>query len=543
MLSLIIASRNEGVDLQRTLDAAFAIEPPQTGLDISVVDDGSSDNSTAFLEEGIWHERRQSGVVRLRRHQYAQGVSRARHWGATGCQGDVLVFLDAHLDFPQNDLWRNVEEHFHENHSDLLAIDCSDMGTGASNAGHVYTSKRLCHQAISWVRRGNGPLVNRQVPFVNGGFFAIRRSAYETLGGFPLFLQGWGHEDRFLSMLAHYRGFRSLLRQDWQVSHRYRTTTPQHPPAGEAPDQADPLPAGGLLAGLQAEFRFATEGLEESLVPRMLMNSLRCGSVLYSPAVFEQLLEQLLADYGQERLDRGLAALEEERPQLERYLRAAGLTPEERDERMEAFFAEFPEELPMLVEARLQALQQLPAAEALAAITDLPGQLDSLREPDATHYAVARLFLEGSFAHTLADWPRAMRCQLEALSHAPDYLPALRMLTLALRQLGRRAALRFWLEQGAAVIDRHRPRTGPAPLGAWHPACTNGYLRHQYWPAVDREIWQELAWLEQQERNPSAAAGWLIRLLEQTPGDVALLEQLQGLYASPEASNAAQVRS
>jgi len=36
-----------------------------------------------------------------------------------------------------------------------------------------------------------GPI---DIPYVNGGFFAIRRSVYERLKGFPLFLQGWGHE-------------------------------------------------------------------------------------------------------------------------------------------------------------------------------------------------------------------------------------------------------------------------------------------------------------------------------------------------------------
>lgn len=539
MLSLIVASRNEGGDLQRTLDSALAINTPPGGLEISVVDDGSTDGSTLFLEEAVWRERRLRGIVRLRRHQHAEGVSRARHRGAVGCRGEVLVFLDAHLGFPQADLWVNLQRHFQENCSDLLAIDCVDSATGASNAGHVYTSKRLCHQAISWVRRGHAPLVNEAVPFVNGGFFAIRRSAYEALGGFPLFLQGWGHEDRFLSMLAHYRGFRSVVRQDWQVLHRYRTTTPQHPPAGDGADWQDPLPAGGLASSLQAEYRFATDGLEDNQLLRMLMNSLRCGVVLYSQEVFEQLLEQLEADYGQERLKRGLAALEQERPQLAVYLRGAGLTEVERDACMEAFFKQHPDELPMLVEARLQAVRRLPPTEAIAAIATLPHQLTSLREPDATHYAVARLFLEGSFAYALADWPRAMRCQLEALSHAPDYLPSLRMLTLALRNLGRRAALRFWLEQAAAVIDRYRPQSGPAPVGAWHPACTNGYLRHQYWPAVDREIWQELAWLEQQEGNPAAAASWLIRLLEQTPGDTGLLEQLQGLYNNPGIPSAA----
>lgn len=533
MLSLIVASRNEGQDLQRTLEAALAIDAPEGGLEISVVDDGSTDGSSAFLDHGLWREHRQRGLLRVRRHQQAQGVSRARHRGAMGCRGDVLVFIDAHLGFPQADLWRQVEQHFHTTSSALLAIDCSDMSNGASNAGHVYTSKRLCHQAISWVRRGSGPLVHQPIPFVNGGFFAIRRSSYAALGGFPLFLQGWGHEDRFLSMLAHYRGCRSLLRQDLQVSHRYRSTTRQHPDGPVLLDQADPLPAHGLPADLQPEYHFANAGVDATLLPPMLMNSLRCGTVLYSEAVFEQLLEQLLADYGQERLDRGLAALAEERPQLERYLSAAGLTPAQRDAAMDAFFAQFGEELPMLVEARLQALRRLPASAALEAITALPRQLASLQEPDASHYAVARLFLEGSYAHAVADWPRAMQCQLEALSHAPDYLPALRMLTLALRQLGRRAALRFWLEHAAAVIDRHRPQSGPEPLGAWHPACTNGYMRHQYWPALDREIWQELARLEQEDGHPAAAARWLIRLLEQTPADPELLAQLQGLYAEP----------
>ena len=46
-ISMVVASRNEGHRLQAT-SKLLAIDPPVGGLEISVVDDASTDDSSAF---------------------------------------------------------------------------------------------------------------------------------------------------------------------------------------------------------------------------------------------------------------------------------------------------------------------------------------------------------------------------------------------------------------------------------------------------------------------------------------------------------------
>ena len=536
MISLVIGCLNEGDMLRLTVEGALALQRPQGGLEISIVDDGSTDHCTAFLETEPWLQYRRDGWLRLRRHATPEGISRGRFFGALGCQGDVLIFLDAHLRFPQDDLWLQVEQHFAEDRSDLLGLDCRDQSTGVSCAGSVYTSKRLCHQATAWLKVQNEPWCNEAVPFINGGFFAIKRSVYERLGGFPLFFQGWGHEDRYLSMLAGYLGYRCAVNQSFVVDHLYKAAFAEAKPDGKtpAPFSDDPLPSDGVQPSIQAPFTFAAQPGDRSQL--LLLNSLRFGEVLYSETVQPSLQEQLRADYGEERLARGLAAIETERQQLHQYRQQLGLDDATRDQAMERFFDHWQAYLPMLVEAELQLIRALPPADALARIQELPKQLLSLNEQEAEQFTMARLYLEATFAFDLGDWMHVITCLSEALMHDPDYMPALRMLTIALRSAGRQKAYQHWLEHAGAVIERHQAGYGQGPIGAWHPASNNTYLRHLYWIDVDRSIWKDLAELCAEKGDRAQAAHWLGRLLNQTPGDPELLNRLMELYSTSTAA-------
>jgi tetratricopeptide (TPR) repeat protein len=262
------------------------------------------------------------------------------------------------------------------------------------------------------------------------------------------------------------------------------------------------------------------------------MNSLRLGEVLYSETVKQSMQEQLRADYGEERITRGLAAIEAERSQLTAYRQSLGLDDANRDRVMEAFFERWQPYLPMLVEAELQLIRSLPPAEALARIQQLPCQLGTLHGSEAEQFTIARLYLEASFAYALADWDHVITCLTDALSFDPDYMPALRMLTIALRSAGRKKAYRLWLDHASAVIECHQDSFGPGPIGAWHPASNNIFLRNMYWVDVDRSIWRDLAELHAADGHRDEAARWLGKLLLQTPGDPELLQQLTELYSN-----------
>jgi tetratricopeptide (TPR) repeat protein len=530
-LSLVIGSRNEGDHLERTLTGAFALDPPEGGLEASVLDDASSDGSSLFCDRDPWLQRRQEGSLRLQRVSSCLGVSGGRRQASRGCRGEVLVFLDAHLDFPQSDLWRQLQDRFRDPACDLLALDCYDTRNGQTAAGCVYTSQRLCHQAPAWVQWRWEPLVKVEVPYINGGFFAIRRPVYERLEGFPGFLEGWGHEDRFLSMWAWLNGYRCWLHQDLRVGHLYKESfTPE--PAGEPLCcYSDPLPEDGVQLP-EIPYR-KVERATKGVPPPLLMNSLRCAALLYSPELFMQCGEQLLHDYGARQLRLGLQLLEQERPQLEAILQRAGLTPELRNQRVNDYVRRFRRVLPMIDEAELHATSRISdPAIALERVQRLPRSLASLGDPEFDQYRLARLYREASYAFQLNAHFPVVRLLPELLSIQPDDLPAITMLVISLRALGLHASERFWLEKGARILEQHRSSQGDKPTGPRHPACHNPYLRKLSWPGADRVIWGGLADLAEQRGDRAEAIKWLGKLLVQLPEDPPLQTRLQALMAS-----------
>lgn len=528
-LSVVISSRNEGPYLERTLTGAFELAPPLGGIEFSVLDDASTDGSSCFCDHAPWLDRRAKGQLRLQRVPRRVGVSQGRRLASLGCRGEVLVFLDAHLDFPQPDLWLQLQRRFEDSRCDLLAIDCFDSRSGQGTVGSVYTSRRLCHQHPAWVTVQDKPLVGIEVPFVNGGFFAIRRRVYQRLEGFPDFLEDWGHEDRFLSMWAWLAGHRCWLDQDLAVGHLYKDVFAPPPEGSPPPACCDPIPSGGLELPPLA---YRCEERDRQRIPPMLMNSLRCATLLYGADVFAQCCEQLAFDYGHEVLSEALRLLDRERPQLEALLHRIGLNPDQRDQRMRDYFQRFRPVLPMLDEADLHACAAIEDPSlALQCLQRLPLALASLPQPESDQYISARRYREAACAYALGDFEAAAHRLLDQLTVHPDHLPAIMMLVNSLRALGRVAGARFWLEAGAAIVDRHRSHHGVGPIGPWHPACHQPYLRHLYWPAVDREIWSALAELAEERGDPNEAIRWLEALLDQQPDDPPLRRRLDALRA------------
>lgn len=244
-------------------------------------------------------------------------------------------------------------------------------------------------------------------------------------------------------------------------------------------------------------------------------------------------MEQLRFDYGAELCSQGLALIDQERPQLDELFLRVGLTAERRDQRVRDYVQRFRPVLPMVDEAELHATTSLAApAQALERVQRLPRALSSLRPPDDDHYRCARLYREASYAYQLNDHAAVVQLLPELLTIQPDYLPAITMLVVSLRALGRGAGARFWLEEGARIVELHRPSQGDRPIGPWHPACHNPYLRHLYWPAADRVFWGGLADLAEERGDRAEAIRWLARLLVQVPDDPPLQQRMQALISS-----------
>src|SRR3954447_13742813 len=98
-ISVVVISRNEGRELQRTVENFDDTLP--SGAEIIVIDDGSTDRSA----DRVTRRRGRVRVQRVANH----GVARARNLGARQARGGVIVYADAHLRLPR-DWWRPMIE-------------------------------------------------------------------------------------------------------------------------------------------------------------------------------------------------------------------------------------------------------------------------------------------------------------------------------------------------------------------------------------------------------------------------------------------------
>jgi GT2 family glycosyltransferase len=90
MISVLIATRNRGPELALQLQALAGLDPPDSGWELIVIDNGSSDGTDVLL--GRFARR---GVLPLRPlSQPLRGKSRALNLGIRAARGDLLVFTD-----------------------------------------------------------------------------------------------------------------------------------------------------------------------------------------------------------------------------------------------------------------------------------------------------------------------------------------------------------------------------------------------------------------------------------------------------------------
>lgn len=209
LTSVVIPSFNEGDKLRLTVESLLL---NTTGpVEIIVVDNGSTDHSSDFLLGD--HDPR----VTLVHSEERLGVVGARHAGAARAQGEILVFSDAHMLYPEG--WLEP----------LLAELVGDVGLvgpgitiwgepdGACAAGSTWTDMRL--DAVPLVSDDNNPT---DVGVVGGGCHVFRRELFEQLGGYDEGMVDWGMEDQELCVRLWTLGHRVRVVPAVRVQHYFR---------------------------------------------------------------------------------------------------------------------------------------------------------------------------------------------------------------------------------------------------------------------------------------------------------------------------------
>jgi polyisoprenyl-phosphate glycosyltransferase len=156
-VSVVLPVYNERGHVREEIDRirrALAASP--YSFEIIVVDDGSDDGSETELPaiEGI----------RLIRHNRNRGTGSARRTGTTAARGRVVVWTDADMSYPNDEIPMLVKE-----------LDGHDQVVGARRTEEG--AQRLVRVPAKWaIRKLASYLTETQIPDLNSGLRAFRRA-------------------------------------------------------------------------------------------------------------------------------------------------------------------------------------------------------------------------------------------------------------------------------------------------------------------------------------------------------------------------------
>lgn len=213
-ISVILPACNESVLLKRTVEQFSATLPPNS--EIIVVDNGSTDGSSDFLEQG------EHRGVQLVRTPEPLGVSGARNRGLAQAQGEMVVFADAHIDIPQH-WWQPIVALLNNPQVGVVGPAIGVMGNPESpkNYGQRIADSRLRLEWLGYKSEEPYP-----VPTLGGGFMAMRHDTLKQAGAFDADMPQWGSEDMELCLRYWLLGFEAWVVPQVTVLHYFRDRNP-----------------------------------------------------------------------------------------------------------------------------------------------------------------------------------------------------------------------------------------------------------------------------------------------------------------------------
>lgn len=202
-VSLIVPVYNGGEHWTRVLDALSALKPAPG--EIIVVDDGSTDESSALA--------RARGLNVLTTPLARGGPAIARNIGAAHAQGDVLFFIDADVLVKPDAIARITNALSDANLSAIFGAYDDAPG----DAAFVSQYRNLLHHYVHQTSSENASSFW-------AGCGAIRRRAFNELGGFAAEYGRPSIEDIELGNRLKKSGGQIRLAKDFQVKHLKRWT-------------------------------------------------------------------------------------------------------------------------------------------------------------------------------------------------------------------------------------------------------------------------------------------------------------------------------
>ena len=225
---VVLAARNEGQNVVRTIRAFRSNRAPSTDLFFSVVDDGSDDGSCASLDR--------AADVSCVRNPSPCSQAAARNLGALRFideRPDCLVFMDAHEEPASRHCLERVALAAIRFQAVVCPI-CMNMDRERDFTG---AGGRLAWYPVRDIRSRQGPGLRIEwcykrdcglepVAAVYGGCYAMTPETFLALGGFMDTAGVYGYAEQALSLNAWFQGMERYCCTTAAVRHLFRRERP-----------------------------------------------------------------------------------------------------------------------------------------------------------------------------------------------------------------------------------------------------------------------------------------------------------------------------
>lgn len=214
-LSLVIPNYNGKTLLKKNLPGVLKAcqEWAETGWEVIVVDDASTDDSVAFLKENY-------PQIKIVTHEKNKRLAAACNSGVKKAKGEIIVLLNNDVS-PEPGFLKPLLKHF--KNPKVFAVGCKEKDVRQGRL--VYSGRGLGEfkRGFFFHRRAKNQN-KKDTLWTVGGSMAVNRKKWLELGGMDTLFRPAYYEDIDLSWRARKKGWRVLFEPRSVVNHHHETT-------------------------------------------------------------------------------------------------------------------------------------------------------------------------------------------------------------------------------------------------------------------------------------------------------------------------------
>ncbi|XP_055716507.1 polypeptide N-acetylgalactosaminyltransferase 35A [Phlebotomus papatasi] len=240
-ISIVMCFYNEHLmTLLRSVNSVLVRTPEKLLKEIVLVDDHSNLEDLKQLDEEMRKIDVQGKVRMLRNSDQREGLIRSRVIGSRHATGDVLIFLDSHIEVNRD--WAEPLLAVIKANSSILAMPVIDI---INSDTFNYSSSPLVRGGFNWglhfkwdnlpegsLKQDTDFLGPFDSPTMAGGLFAVDRKFFRDMGEYDMGMDIWGGENLEISFRTWQCGGAIQLIPCSRVGHVFRKRRPYGSPEG-----------------------------------------------------------------------------------------------------------------------------------------------------------------------------------------------------------------------------------------------------------------------------------------------------------------------